>query len=1783
MRDVTLQDLIQHSSLYVTGGCSIETAMAIIRRLTPFEQQELQTRRAYLSRIVSLNLTALGLKHAHAYIGNCTSLAFLYLPYNELYDVWNIALTPSILRLDLRCNKLDNLGNYNYWSLASQLRALHLDNNNLPLAAFEALSPLSNLVILTCTNNPALESPHFRHYIVNLLPSLQFLNGSVVSLVERVSYLNMSDNLLQGLSLNIRYIESCPSPLSLDASSLEHLKDCYTRYCGVIYDSEKPIKDLTDPFAFDAYNVEILRDDLRAIAATYQRMCPIVTLQRICKGFIVQARWKTVRCHRSHAATKIQAFYRMLKIYTHYSSKIKLRILATKRAILTIQRIYRCMVATWNTQQKYREESRRERAATMIARAYRRMANLQLQRSSVSDAFQRNNELKNLRLYVARVGDKYSNLIAIFEQLVQIILSELQISIFAYPDARPEELSFYTNHKVGAFSATLTDYQLLKAVPSISMRTGEVFDICIKKRNFKTFAAAYSIIANSPYETPNDTLHNMTLARATSFSTKDLHNSLYQRVMRRLESIDLPESTQKAHWDAADGTDMPFILQLNFQLYCISSLFRYLLSEFQLISFASFYPEDMVSDIEKSITVGRTIATKHLSHSLYQELISLVTTGCFSNNISISSYRKRAKEKRSLIVLLTEHALVQISAACSIQSLFRMWRSNMMFTPLELFGYHIEEYSVSPEHRSTLADHSRRDSAFASVNANLIAAPNPQQLTNMASRSTSRLSVFASAPSIDDWKAHLNEHDDGVKSSSSTINTSVLSEPLVSLQATGDLDYEDTRFSNYYLLDDKTTVSKDAPYQGDPVPIQPHHIFLAKSIDSEQDMYSGTPICTHPYPIIRLAIRVSRAAQIIQRNFRRILARMRLLVTLKARAVFVDIARNGFFLISQTVASHLFDNCLLNPQSTRKLPHVTSYLGEHSYITLLPPLSEKFKQHIQQLDTLHCNASFTKPETNSKEELAARKQKRAKVLAEACDWSLSTGWVFRGYYGSDIVTTIGFEYQLDAASSQLFKKDPEALVRRPKSKLERRSTQLNMNVLQNLNYNRIFGHPFLRQWGAVEVYSSRCYINSVLSANSLYCHYLRSFSQDSQRGAVQGMRGAGDKEQLYNQSDFNFFALPMVAGESKKASQSISAQIVCGLRSISSLAVGINGDDTENQFEMILDCDPFRTFCNDSRLSYFPRKEHNETILEDVTPYIRYNMKATIRNNLRIIKEGLVFSLPSKELFSTTLFDDFQYVTGGLYCVTHRPGCSIPDLAFKAALLEIWFCDPFRYNYSTASLSSMCRTFLGSPGIILTPNSVIMTLATLSIQRIMRGHLVRKRLSITRNVHALVKLQDYVDVPVRSAFREKYAIQMIKSIVEPPKKPINALQLGNFCRQPVHTLSASALPPTPRKLTPRNTDSSMTYLQPAQIRAKPRLSYNTMEIVREGQRVGVLPLVLKSNMHPIDVRTDIDSKTYSLDALDTYAKTGTNPASNEAHLLEAFYKASRELGQTMNTRTNKITVAGVREATIIDPRPIENAQKATLLLNELKDLTTKQSTPMPVHDRLRLQDYYRNKIMLPMELHQFVAQHTTKTGYNDHRSSSKSTTSSVHRDVESTSSNSSVVLGGTMKELTALNREVERFSLEEDRLTELRNDYSFSDPEDDDLTCTDHCSSFSNQLGHLRTQFTEMEELAIQTQLRRTILEKGTAIAKEHCAQHKIALAKDVITSSSKLKEEAEVRRTYEHVEQMKLRTKVHNSKAIAKCGAVGKHLAGDLIARMRKLDSVLRSDCASCKNILDN
>lgn len=201
--------------------------------------------------------------------------------------------------------------------------------------------------------------------------------------------------------------------------------------------------------------------------------------------------------------------------------------------------------------------------------------------------------------------------------------------------------------------------------------------------------------------------------------------------MRSLESVSLPESTQKAHWDAADGTDMPFILQLDFNLYCISSLFRYLLSEFQLISFASFYPEDMISDVERSITVGKTIATKHLSHSLYQELISLVTAGCFSNSISIPSYRKRAKEKRSVILLLTEHTLVQTSAACSIQSLFRMWRSNMILTPLELFGYHVEEYSVSPEHRNTLTDQSRRDSALANASANLIAALNPRQSTNV--------------------------------------------------------------------------------------------------------------------------------------------------------------------------------------------------------------------------------------------------------------------------------------------------------------------------------------------------------------------------------------------------------------------------------------------------------------------------------------------------------------------------------------------------------------------------------------------------------------------------------------------------------------------------------------------------------------------------------------------------------------------------------------------------------------------------------------------------------------------------------------------------------------------------------------------------------------------------------------------------------------------------------------------------------------------------------------------
>lgn len=1783
MRDVTFQDVIRHSSLYVTGGCSIETALAIIRRLTPSEQREFQTKRTCLSRIVSLNLTALRLTCAHTYIKNCTSLAFLYLSHNDILNVWKISLPPSILRLDLRHNKLDNLGNYDYWGLVPHLRSLHLDDNNLSLAAFEALSPLSNLVILTCNNNPALKNPLFRHYIVNLLPSLQFLNGSIISLAERVSYAQVSDYLLQKLSVNIQFMESYPSPLPLNTASREQLRKCYTHYCGTIYDSEKPIKDLVDPFAFDAYNIEILTNDLRTIASMYGRLCPIVTIQRICKGFIVRAKCKSIMSSRSTAATKIQAFYRMTKVYTRYASKIKSRVLTIKHAAITIQRHSRYIVEERHKKQSNQNVCQRERAAIVIARAYRKAVKIRSKHNSIDYISQPDNELRYLRLYIAKTGDSYSNLITIFEQLIQLILSELQISIFAYPDAHPEELTAHTGSQKGFFfSVTITPYQLLKASPSISTKTGEVFDVSIRKRGFKTFASAYSIINANPLEPQEETLQGKILARATSSVTNDLQNSLYQRVMRNLKSTFIPDSTKQAHWEAADCTDTPFILRYDFRLYCISSLFRYLLSEFQFVNFVSFYSEDITDDIEKSIDVGKTIATKHLSHNLYQELVSLVTTGCFSNNTNIPSYRKRRKEKQSFIVIFTEQSLVQTSAACSIQSLFRMWRSNMILTPLELFGRHVGESNINNCRKQLYSDQSRRNSIFANASANLVAALNKKQSDNVESRSNSRLSAFVSAPSIEELQMRFNDYNDETSSLSSTLNTSRLSEPMVNLR---DVQYsinESMRVSEYYSQDIKSTASEPILYQTDSTLTPLHHIAQTKSIESDQCIYSNAPVYMHPYPIIRLAIRVSRASQIIQRNFRRILARMKLLVTLKARNVFVETVKHGFFLISRTVADHLFDNCLLNPKSTYKLPHVTSYLGEHSYITLLPPLSEKFKQHLQQLDTPRSNTSSTKSQLDNKEDLLIQKKKRAEVLAGAYEWSLSTDWVFRGYYGSDIITAIGFEYQIDSTSLQT-KQTSEAVIRRPKSTLERRSTKLNINVLQNLNYNRIFGHPFLKQWGAIEVYSSKCYMNSILSADSLYQHYLRSFPPETQADVSQNIKGVSYIEHTYKQSDFNFFALPMVAGETKKTSRSISAQIVRGLRSISSLAIGINDDDNSGgQCEIVLDCEPFRTFCTDSRLSYFPRKECDGPMVEDIIPYIRYNTKATLINNLRIIKEGLVFSAPSKDLFSTTICDDFQYVTGGLYCVTHRPGCSIPDLAFKAALLEIWFCNPFRYNYSTTSLSTMCRTFLGSPGIVLTPKSVITTLAALSIQRIMRGHLVRKHFNINRNIHALVKLQDCVDVPIRNAFREKYAIQMIKSVAEEPKKPLGVIRIGQSHEQHGHILSTSALPPTPRKITPRGIASNLIYFQPAQIRTKPKLSYNVSDIMLEGRRVGVLPLILKSNMHPIDVCTDIDSKTYSLDALDVYAKTGKNPATNEARLTEAFYKASKELGHTMNTRTNKLVVAGVQEAKLLDMRPIQNTRKATLLLNELRDLTTKQIAPMLVHDKLRLRDYYRNKIMLPVELHQFVTQHAIKLGCNS-RYPSRSNTSSIHRDIESTSSNSSMVLGGTTKELAALNREIERFSLEEDRITEQQNDDELSNTRSNDVIRIDHCSLSKSQSEHFCAQFTEAEELLIQTQLRRTILEKGAAVAKEYCTRHKISLANEINDYSFKLKAEAETCRDYYQVEQAKLKAKVQNSKTIAKCNTVGKHLAGDLVARMRKLDSVLRSDYPSTKDILDS
>ncbi len=104
---------------------------------------------------------------------------------NDLEDVSILSEMNNVEIVSLSLNQISSLKDFSY---CQKLRELYLRKNNISdLTEVRHLAHLPNLKVLWLSNNPCADQPHYRQYVIKMLPNLYKLDNLEISTDERAS------------------------------------------------------------------------------------------------------------------------------------------------------------------------------------------------------------------------------------------------------------------------------------------------------------------------------------------------------------------------------------------------------------------------------------------------------------------------------------------------------------------------------------------------------------------------------------------------------------------------------------------------------------------------------------------------------------------------------------------------------------------------------------------------------------------------------------------------------------------------------------------------------------------------------------------------------------------------------------------------------------------------------------------------------------------------------------------------------------------------------------------------------------------------------------------------------------------------------------------------------------------------------------------------------------------------------------------------------------------------------------------------------------------------------------------------------------------------------------------------------------------------------------------------------------------------------------------------------------------------------------------------------------
>ena len=103
-------------------------------------------------------------------------------------DLDNVEIVKDIPRVETMSLSLNMISSLKPFQDCPNLRELYLRKNKIAsLSEIQHLRTLTNLKVLWLWDNPCCEHPHYRSYIIKLLPSLEKLDNQCVTTEERLN------------------------------------------------------------------------------------------------------------------------------------------------------------------------------------------------------------------------------------------------------------------------------------------------------------------------------------------------------------------------------------------------------------------------------------------------------------------------------------------------------------------------------------------------------------------------------------------------------------------------------------------------------------------------------------------------------------------------------------------------------------------------------------------------------------------------------------------------------------------------------------------------------------------------------------------------------------------------------------------------------------------------------------------------------------------------------------------------------------------------------------------------------------------------------------------------------------------------------------------------------------------------------------------------------------------------------------------------------------------------------------------------------------------------------------------------------------------------------------------------------------------------------------------------------------------------------------------------------------------------------------------------------------